>query len=120
MCSAVYDTNANKSVVFWKDSIDSDALYACTITLASDDAQTHGTITNIIDNNFSNKSWSDVYDSNAKKVIVTYASTQTGTATSNVVFHTDDEPGWQFNHFAVFKEALSAADMERVRQTLPT
>ena len=76
----VYDTNANKSVVFWKDSIDSDALYACTITLASDDAQTHGTITNIIDNNFSNKSWSVVYDSNAKKVIVTYASTQTGTA----------------------------------------
>ena len=47
-------------------------------------------------------------------------STQTGAAASNVVFHTDDEPGWQFNHFAVFKEALSAADMERVRQTLPT
>ena len=47
-------------------------------------------------------------------------STQTGCAASNIVFHTDDEPGWQFNHMGLFKEALSAADMERVRQTLPT
>lgn len=45
---------------------------------------------------------------------------QTGSATGNVVFHTDNEPGWQFNHFAIFKEALSATDIERVRQTLPT
>tara|TARA_B100000929_G_scaffold157995_1_gene125114 strand:+ start:1102 stop:2091 length:990 start_codon:yes stop_codon:yes gene_type:complete len=43
-----------------------------------------------------------------------------GIPDADVVFHTDDEPGWQFNHFAVFKEALSAADMERVRVTLPT
>ena len=76
----VYDTNANKSVVFWKDSIDSDGLYAITVTLANDDAQTHGTITRIIDANFSTKSWSVVYDPNVKKIIVTYASTQTGTA----------------------------------------
>ena len=47
-------------------------------------------------------------------------SARTGNPDADVVFHTDDEPGWQFNHFAVFKEALSAADMERVRQTLPT
>jgi hypothetical protein len=39
---------------------------------------------------------------------------------ANVIFHTDNEPGWQFNHFVIFKEALTAADMERVRQTLPT
>lgn len=45
---------------------------------------------------------------------------QTGSATGNVVFHTDNEPGWQFNHFVIFKEALSATDIERVRQTLPT
>ena len=57
---------------------------------------------------------------NATDTSVDGLSTQTGSAASNVVFHTDDEPGWQFNHFAVFKEALSAADMERVRQTLPT
>ena len=47
-------------------------------------------------------------------------SSRTGNPDADVVFHTDDEPGWQFNHFAVFKEALSAADMERVRVTLPT
>lgn len=48
-------------------------------------------------------------------------ASRTGSAdTANVLFHTDNEPGWQFNHFAIFKEALSAADMERVRQTLPT
>jgi len=47
-------------------------------------------------------------------------SARTGNPDADVVFHTDDEPGWQFNHFAVFKEALSAADMERVRVTLPT
>ncbi|MBF84984.1 MAG: hypothetical protein CL489_11035 [Acidobacteria bacterium] len=43
-----------------------------------------------------------------------------GIPDADVIFHTDDEPGWQFNHFAVFKEALSSADMERVRVTLPT
>lgn len=47
-------------------------------------------------------------------------SGRTGNFDADIVFHTDDEPGWQFNHFAVFKEALSAADMERVRITLPT
>jgi len=47
-------------------------------------------------------------------------ASRSGNPDADVVFHTDDEPGWQFNHFAVFKEALSAADMERVRQTLPT
>jgi hypothetical protein len=47
-------------------------------------------------------------------------SARTGNPDADVVFHTDNEPGWQFNHFAVFKEALSAADMERVRATLPT
>ena len=47
-------------------------------------------------------------------------SSRTGVPDADIVFHTDDEPGWQFNHFAVFKEALSAADMERVRATLPT
>jgi hypothetical protein len=46
-------------------------------------------------------------------------SDRTGGVDSRVTFHTDDEPGWQFNHFVVFKEALSASDMERVRQTLP-
>ena len=46
-------------------------------------------------------------------------SGRTGNPNADIVFHTDDEPGWQFNHFAVFKEALSSADMERVRQTLP-
>jgi len=47
-------------------------------------------------------------------------ASRTGISNADIVFHTDDQPGWQFNHFAVFKEALSAADMERVRQTLPT
>ena len=46
-------------------------------------------------------------------------ATRTGNSDADIVFHTDNEPGWQFNHFAVFKEALSTADMERVRQTLP-
>jgi hypothetical protein len=47
-------------------------------------------------------------------------ASRTGNTNADIVFHTDDEPGWQFNHFAVFKEALSSADMERVRITLPT
>ena len=47
-------------------------------------------------------------------------SSRTGVPDADIVFHTDDEPGWQFNHFVVFKEALSSADMERVRITLPT
>ena len=46
-------------------------------------------------------------------------SGRTGVPDADIVFHTDDEPGWQFNHFVVFKEALSSADMERVRITLP-
>jgi len=46
-------------------------------------------------------------------------ASRTGIPDADIVFHTDDEPGWQFNHFAVFKEVLSAADMERVRVTLP-
>ena len=46
-------------------------------------------------------------------------ASRVGSSDANVIVHTDDEPGWQFNHFAVFKEAMSAADMERVRITLP-
>jgi len=57
---------------------------------------------------------------NAADTTLSGLSTQTGTPASNIVFHTDNEPGWQFNHMALFKEALSVADMERVRQTLPT
>jgi hypothetical protein len=59
--------------------------------------------------------------SNATDTTNNGLSNRTGSSSdANVIFHTDNEPGWQFNHFAIFKEALSSADMERVRQTLPT
>jgi len=57
----------------------------------------------------------DATDTTAKGL-----SSRTGNADADIVFHTDNEPGWQFNHFALYKEALSATDMERVRITLPT
>ena len=59
--------------------------------------------------------------SNATDTTTKGLATRTGSSTdANVTFHSNNKPGWQFNHFAIFKEALSAADMERVRQTLPT
>ncbi len=59
--------------------------------------------------------------SNATDTTTKGLATRTGSSTdANVTFHSNNKPGWQFNHFAIFNEALSTADMERVRQTLPT
>ena len=74
----VYDSNANKSLVFWRDS--DDKLHAKSVTLASDDQITLGTDTVVINSNVNNKSWGVAYDSNSKKVVLSYASTNEGTA----------------------------------------
>tara|TARA_Y100000034_G_scaffold135825_1_gene209333 strand:+ start:321 stop:3530 length:3210 start_codon:yes stop_codon:yes gene_type:complete len=47
-------------------------------------------------------------------------SSRTGIAEYPATFHSGDREAWQFNHFALFDEALSVTDIERVRQTLPT
>lgn len=58
--------------------------------------------------------------SDAVDTTVNSLAARTGIPEYPATFHSSGREGWQFNHFALFKEALSAADMERVRQTLPT
>ena len=88
----VYDANANRSVVFWRGGSNSDNLLARVIELDSSDNVTLGTTQTLLSSNTVNQAWSVAYDSNSKKIILNYASSNEGTVwkMSDITINTSD------------------------------